>query len=97
MSNVIERIEKGLSHMQITRLHPNKPAYIRKAGEEQELLRLAKVGQEMLNTFGPNEVCPLATMGIEADLDFCRDECLINKACSLILNMPLPPNPKEAE
>lgn len=95
MSDVIERIEKG----ELAVYEMNKGGFPKEydGKAEKELLELAKLGQGIVDKFKSGESCPLEKMGFEVDGAFCDDECLFKDECAFILNMPLPPAPKEEE
>jgi len=45
--NIIERIEKGTTKLIVSKLSSDIPAYVKDQEQENELLRLAKLGQQM--------------------------------------------------
>ena len=47
MMDVIERLEKGISKLTVTKLSSDIPAYVRGREQEIELVRLAKLGKQM--------------------------------------------------
>ena len=110
--NVIERIEKGVSKLTITKLSSDIPAYIRSREQEIELLELAKLGQQM-QWVSVTERLPEHKQVVDIFLNGCRhidveffihnnEKFFYLSGAVVYYNyvthwMPLPPNPKGAE